>query len=128
MVITDLNFIIINEDEEELEFSFPEGSRFRYFVSGGEGNYSIVTSPRFVEFRIPIENNLGLMDKVNSFKKVNKILLVDKISRVKVLSLGTEEMPLGYPAISIMNDDVGKVDEIMSVPFEIALEGFKEGE
>ena len=122
-----LNFVIIIE-EEELEFSFPEGSRFRYFVSGGEGNYTIVTSPRFVEFRIPIENSLGLIDKINTFKKIDKILLIDKVSRKEILSLGSEEMPLGYPAVSIMNDDMGKVDEIMSVPFEIALEGFKEGE
>lgn len=127
MLITDLNFIVTNE-EETLEFPFPEGSRFRYFVSGGEGNYSIVTSPRFVEFRIPIENNLGLMNKINSFKKINKIILIDKVSRAEILSLGTEEMPLGYPAISIMNDDVGKVDEIMSIPFETALSNDKEGE
>lgn len=127
MVLTDLNFVIIIE-EEELEFSFPEGSRFRYFVSGGEGNYTIVTSPRFVEFRIPIENSLGLIDKINTFKKVDKILLIDKVSRKEILSLGSEEMPLGYPAVSIMNDDMGKVDEIMSIPFELTFENSEEGE
>lgn len=116
MLITDLNFIITIE-KEDMEFPFPQGTRFRYFTNGGDGNFSIIEAPRFIEFRIPFENNLNLFETIDYSKKVDKIVLIDKITRKAVLVLGSESDPLGYPAISIMTDNTQRVEEVMTIPF-----------
>jgi len=116
MKLNELNFIIII-DGIETEFSFPEGAKFRYFTNGGDGNYSILTAPRFIEFRIPFLNALDFMNNLDYSKRVDKVILINKNTKTEVLNLGSETDPLGIPAISIMNDNSGEMEEIMTIPF-----------
>lgn len=117
MKISELNYVI-TINGEETEFSLPEGARFRYFVNGGDGTYSIIQSSRFVELRVPLEKQLGLT-KLDYTHTVDNIKLIHKLTKEVMVDLGNEKDKLGYLAASIISDEIDRVEEVMTVPFLI---------
>ena len=118
MRVSEFNYVITLNGEETV-FPLPEGARFRYFVNGGDGTYSIIQSSRFVEVRVPLEKKLGFIEKLNVSQRVENIKLVHKLTKEVYVNLGTENDKLGYIAASIISDETDRMEEVMTVPFLI---------
>lgn len=119
MKLNELNFIII-VDGIETEFEFPEKAGFRHFNRAEHAlSYSIIPASRFIEFRIPLEKKLDFLNKIEYTKKIDKVIILNRLTREIYLEIGGKEKneELGYAAISIMSDNYSNVEEIMTIPY-----------